>query len=696
MSELSNKIDQVRDILRTDDGISGAMDYTQAISWVLFLKFLDDYESSLNDEAFLENRTYSYVIDKEHRWSTWACPKDENGKLDIRNAVTSDDLTDYVNQNLFPYLKSFNDDVQDVKSVRYMVGNIFGYIRNNIANGSTLREVLNVIDTLNFQSNDEMFELSLIYETLLKNMGGSSDAGEFYTPRSVIKTMVESVNPTVGETVYDGAVGSGGFLIQAYDHMSKANLSTQEQEFLKRDTFFGNEKTPLGYVMGVMNMILHGIDSPNVYKQNTLTENIRDIQEKERHNVILANPPFGGKEKSQVQQNFPVQSGATEILFMQHFMKMLKLDGKAAIVVPEGVLFQGNNAFKQVKQELLENFNVHTILSLPAGVFLPYSGVKTNIIYFDRKGATSEIWYYELEPPYKLTKNKPIQYEHFKEFLELYESKKESDNSWLVKVEDIKDYDISAKNPNAAQEEELLPPKEILQTIRTNEKELGELINHIESLLNDSVVENTLSEGWKNFPLGNLAKFSQGQQIGLKSHFTENKEGLNRFIRIVDYTQQTEDKRFVDYFNEKHYVNKDDIVMVRYGAIGFVGRGIEGIIANNLFKISPDEKLISKECLFIYLKYGETVKNLSRIMGASTMPAINFKAVSSLEIPLPPLEEQKRIVAKINGLFAKIDKAITLTSGSVSLNAQSNLEGQAKYLYQLKPSILSKAFKGEL
>ena len=485
MSELSNKIDQVRDILRTDDGISGAMDYTQAISWVLFLKFLDDYESPLNDEAFLENRTYNYVIDKEHRWSSWACPKDEKGNLDIRNAVTSDDLTDYVNQNLFPYLKSFNDDVKDVKSVRYMVGNIFGYIRNNIANGSTLREVLNVIDTLNFQSNNEMFELSLIYETLLKNMGGSSDAGEFYTPRAVIKTMVESVNPTVGQTVYDAAVGSGGFLIQAYDHMSKGNLSTKEQEFLKRDTFFGNEKTPLGYVMGVMNMILHGIDSPNVYKQNTLTENIRDIQEKERHNVILANPPFGGKEKSQVQQNFPVQSGATEILFMQHFMKMLKLDGKAAIVVPEGVLFQGNNAFKQVKQELLENFNVHTILSLPAGVFLPYSGVKTNIIYFDRKGATSDIWYYELVPPYKLTKNKPIQFDHFKEFLELYESKKESDNSWLVKVEDIKGYDISAKNPNAEQEEELLPPKEILHAIRTNDKQLGELINHIERLLNE-------------------------------------------------------------------------------------------------------------------------------------------------------------------------------------------------------------------
>ena len=267
--------------------------------------------------------------------------------------------------------------------------------------------------------------------------------------------------------------------------MKKADLSTKDQQFLKRDTFFGNEKTPLGYVMGIMNMILHGIDSPNVFKQNTLTSNIRDIQEKDRHDIILANPPFGGKEKSQVQQNFPVQSVTTEILFMQHFMKMLKLDGKASIVVPEGVLFQSNNAFSQVKKELLENFNVHTILSLPTGIFLPYSPVKTNIIYFDRKGATSDIWFYELTPPYKLTKNKPIKYDHFKQFLELFESRKETDSSWIVNVNDIKDYDLSAKNPNVEPEEELLSPKEILENIRINDQKLGQLINQIEGLLNE-------------------------------------------------------------------------------------------------------------------------------------------------------------------------------------------------------------------
>ena len=252
--------------------------------------------------------------------------------------------------------------------------------------------------------------------------------------------------------------------------------------------------------MGMMNMILHGIESPNVFKGNTLTQNIRDYQEKDRHDVILANPPFGGKEKKQIQQNFPVESNATEILFLQHFMKMLKLEGRAAIIVPEGVLFQTNNAFTRVKQTLLENYNVHTILSLPSGVFLPYSGVKTNVLYFNRKGATSDIWYYDVTPPYKLTKNKPIAYEHLKEFIRLFHHPEERNktnaklavtssgvekecNNWTVNVADIKDYDLSAKNPHKVVEVVHKTPKELLNSIKQNDIEINTLMNQIESLI---------------------------------------------------------------------------------------------------------------------------------------------------------------------------------------------------------------------
>ena len=338
--------------------------------------------------------------------------------------------------------------------------------------------------------------------------GGNS--GEFYTPRAIIKAMVETTDIKVGDTIYDGAVGSGGFLVEAYDYLTQGErrqkLSAADWETIQNDTFYGQEKTSLGYVMGMMNMILHGIESPNVFKGNTLTQNIRDYQEKDRHDVILANPPFGGKEKKQIQQNFPVESNATEILFMQHFMKMLKLEGRAAIVVPEGVLFQTNNAFTKVKQMLLENFNVHTIVSLPSGVFLPYSGVKTNIIYFDRSGATSDIWYYDVTPPYKLTKNKPITYDHIAEFVHLFHHPEERNktnaklktsshpepvegadgkqcNDWTVNVADIKDYDLSAKNPHKVIEVIHRSPQELLSSIKENDVTIKKLMNQIESLI---------------------------------------------------------------------------------------------------------------------------------------------------------------------------------------------------------------------
>jgi type I restriction enzyme M protein len=352
--------------------------------------------------------------------------------------------------------------------------------------------VLDIIDEMDFHSSADLFQLSLIYEKLLKDMGSDGgNSGEFYTPRPLIKTIVDVVDPKIEESIYDPAVGSCGFLIDAYNHIryedvetnKQRELSTQQLEFLNQDTFFGNEKTPLSYVMGVMNMILHGIESPNIAKTNTLTKDIRGMEEKDRYNVILANPPFGGKEKEQIQQNFPIKSNATELLFLQHMMNHLKLEGRCGVVIPEGVLFQTNKAFASVKKELLERFNVHTILSLPAGVFLPYSGVKTNVIFFDRKGSTSDIYYYEVNPPYKLTKNKPILYEHFKEFLDSWKERKLTDNSWIVQVNDIKEYDISAKNPNNIKVIEHKAPLELVKGIKENNLLIDKLMGEIEEIL---------------------------------------------------------------------------------------------------------------------------------------------------------------------------------------------------------------------
>ena len=491
--QLQQKIDRITDILRRDDGISGAMHYTEQISWILFLKFLNDFEQEKQGEALLNNTSYTPIVTEEYLWNNWACPKDKNGKPDLKKAKTGDDLTNFVNQKLFPFLKNFKQDISDLKSVKYKIGNVFEFLDNRIASGHTLREVLDIIDTLDFQSQDELFELSHVYENLLQGMGSDGgNSGEFYTPRAVIKAMVEITKPKPGKTIYDGAAGSCGFLIEAFEYIKtkyRDKLSTEQWKTLHEDTFFGNEKTPLAYIMGVMNMILHGIESPNIYKQNTLTNNIRDIQEKDRFNIILANPPFGGKEKAQIQQNFPIPSNATELLFLQHFMKSVKQGGKVAIVVPEGVLFQTGNSFKKVKEELLTNFNVHTILSLPTGVFLPYSGVKTNVLFFERTGATTEIWYYECIPPYKLTKNKPILYEHLSKFVDLFPKRSETQNSWLIKYEDIQETDLSAKNPNNINNIEHMPPTEIIDLIKHNDNKIGRYLAEIEELLQKKINE---------------------------------------------------------------------------------------------------------------------------------------------------------------------------------------------------------------
>ena len=489
---MESKINRITDILRRDDGISGAMMYTEQISWILFLKFLNDLEESKNEDAELDGETYNYVMDEKHRWNLWATPKDKNGKIDLINAKSGDDLLDYVNKELFPYLKGFKSITENVKSVKYKIGAIFEFLDNRIANGHTLREILDIIDEMDFHNQSDLFQLSLIYEKLLKDMGSDGgNSGEFYTPRPLIKVISDVVNPQIGDKIYDPAVGSCGFLIEAYNHIRYTNieenkqrdLSTEQLKFLNEDTFYGNEKTPLSYVMGVMNMILHGVESPNISKTNTLTKDIRGLEEKDRYDCILANPPFGGKEKEQIQQNFPIKSNATELLFLQHMMNSLKLNGKCGVVIPEGVLFQTNKAFQSVKKDLLERFNLHTILSLPSGVFLPYSGVKTNVLFFDRNGSTSDIFYYEVNPPYKLTKNKPINYEHFKEFLDVWSDRKETDNSWIVNVNDIKDFDISAKNPNNIEVIEHKSPIELVTNIRDNNKEINDLMDEIESIL---------------------------------------------------------------------------------------------------------------------------------------------------------------------------------------------------------------------
>ena len=321
---MHSQINRITDILRRDDGISVAMHYTEQISWILFLKFMADFEENRKIDAEMDFKEYTYTIAEEYRWQIWACPKNDEGKIDAKTALTGKDLIVFVNEKLFPYLQDFKNINANEKAIEYKIGAVFEVLANRIQDGGNLREILNLVDGLQFQNNDDLFELSKVYKNLLKGMGSDGgNSGEFYTPRPLIKAIVEAVNPQVGDKIYDPSCGTCGFLIESYEYIKakntkdgQLNLSTDEMKFLQTESLVGIEKTPLSYAMGLMNMILHGIEAPNIVKANTLTKDIRQLQESQRFEVILANPPFGGKENESIQSNFPIQSNATELLFL--------------------------------------------------------------------------------------------------------------------------------------------------------------------------------------------------------------------------------------------------------------------------------------------------------------------------------------------------------------------------------------------
>ncbi|MCD4678885.1 MAG: N-6 DNA methylase, partial [Bacteroidales bacterium] len=311
----------IDDILHKDDGCGTELDYVEQTSWVLFLKYLDDFEKDKQTAAELTGKAYTDIIDPEFKWTSWAAPKLKNGEID-HNAMTGDDLIDFVNVKLFPYLKKFKTDAEQSDTIEYKIGEIFSELKNRLHSGYNLREVINLIDKLRFRTHAEKHEMSHLYEAKIKNMGNAGrNGGEYYTPRPLIKTIVKVVAPKIGDTIYDGAVGSAGFLVEAFNYLKESKkLSTADTEKLQKRTFYGKEKKSLAYIIGIMNMILHGVEAPNIIRTNTLSENLSDIQEKDRYNIVLANPPFGGKERAEAQQNFPIKTGETASLFLQHFI----------------------------------------------------------------------------------------------------------------------------------------------------------------------------------------------------------------------------------------------------------------------------------------------------------------------------------------------------------------------------------------
>lgn len=474
----------IDDILHKDAGCGSELDYVEQTSWVLFLKYLDDLEKDKKIAAELSGKTYTNIISPEFQWSKWATPKSKDGKLNHHKALTGDDLADFVNIKLFPYLKKFKADAESADTIEYKIGEIFSELKNRIQSGYNLREVINRIDELRFRTHAEKHEMSHLYEDKVKNMGNAGrNGGEYYTPRPLIKTIIKVVDPKIGDKIYDGAVGSAGFLCEAYEYLKNSkNLTTKDVETLQKKTFYGKEKKSLAYIIGTMNMILHGVEAPNIKHTNTLAENLADIQEKDRYNIVLANPPFGGKERSEVQQNFPIKTSETAYLFLQHFIKILKAGGKAGIIIKNTFLSNGaaGSADATLRKQLLENCNLHTILDLPGGAFTG-AGVKTVVLFFEKGSSTKKVWYYQLNLDRNLGKTNPLNEKDLVDFIKLQKTRASSKNSWSISIKDIdqKTFDLSVKNPNKKEEIGLRAPKDIVKEMKDLDKESYNILKSI-------------------------------------------------------------------------------------------------------------------------------------------------------------------------------------------------------------------------
>jgi len=479
----------IDDALRKDAGCSSELDYTEQTSWMLFLKYLDDLEHERSLNAELLGEEYQFIIDSAHRWAKWAAPKDNKGEFDHDTALTGEDLMEYVDTELFPYLKGFKQRTENPNTIEYKIGEIFSEIKNKIQSGYSLRDCLEKVDELRFRSQAEKHELSHLYESKIKNMGNAGrNGGEYYTPRPLIRAMIDVIQPRVGETIYDGAAGSAGFLCEAFDYLrqggaDKKQVSPNQLRVLQEETFYAKEKKSLAYVIAIMNMILHGIEAPNVIHTNTLAENISDIQASDKYDICLANPPFGGKERKEIQKNFIIKTGETAFLFLQHFIKMLKPGGRAAVVIKNTFLSNSDNAAVALRKELLESCNLHTVLDCPSGTFIG-AGVQTVVLFFEKGAETQKTWFYELDPGRKMGKTNPLNDNDLKEFVTLQKTFADSDKSWSVDTNNLDaSFDLSVKNPNVEDEKPLREPTDIIEEIIALDKESQEILSNIKRIL---------------------------------------------------------------------------------------------------------------------------------------------------------------------------------------------------------------------
>ncbi|MGH7847709.1 MAG: N-6 DNA methylase [Candidatus Binatia bacterium] len=493
---LSSIVKACRDIMRKDKGLNGDLDRLPMLTWIMFLKFLDDMEQIREEEAKMSGKRFRAALEPPYRWRDWAAKPE---------GVTGDELISFVNNEeavrpdgtkgpgLFAYLRGLQGanggDRRDV------IATVFKGTINRMINGYLLRDVINKVNDIHFTSSDEIHTLGHLYESMLKEMrDAAGDSGEFYTPRPVVRFMVEVINPRLGEVILDPACGTGGFLVESFKHLEKQCKTVEDRKILQTQSIFGGEAKPLPYLLAQMNLVLHGLESPKIDPLNSLRFPLREMGDRDRVDIIMTNPPFGGEEERGILGNFPEdkQTSETALLFLQLIMRKLKRQpkpGRAAVVVPNGTLF-GDGVCARIKEELLKDFNLHTIVRLPNGVFAPYTSIPTNLVFFDRSHPTEEVWYYEQPLPEgrkNYTKTQPIQFEEFADCLKWWSQRQENDRAWKVSAAELlaSGCKLDRKNPNAVTDFEHLPPEQLADDILNKEQRIAEIMAEIKRALGE-------------------------------------------------------------------------------------------------------------------------------------------------------------------------------------------------------------------
>jgi type I restriction enzyme M protein len=499
--QLGNIVKSCRAIMRKDKGLNGDLDRLPMLTWIMFLKFLDDMEQVREAEAKLARKPYKPSIEPPYRWRDWAAKAE---------GITGPELLSFINQDeavrpdgtrglgLFAYLRSLESTNGDRRDV---ISRVFQGTVNRMLTGYLLRDVINKVNGIHFTSKDEIHTLGHMYETMLREMrDAAGDSGEFYTPRSVVKFIVSVVDPQLGETVLDPAAGTGGFLVETFDHLKSQAKRAQDYDLLQHGTLHGIEAKSLPYLLCEMNLLLHGMEYPEIDPGNALRFPLREIGDKDRVDVIVTNPPFGGEEERGILSNFPEdkQTADTALLFLQLIMRKLRRPvrgnkgGRCGMVVPNGVLF-GDGIGARIKEELLKEFNLHTIVRLPNGVFAPYTGIPANLLFFDRTGPTNDVWYYEQPLPTgrkNYTKTAPMQFEEFSACLNWWNAREENPSAWKVSAAKLLENgcNLDVKNPNAKDDIEHLTPDVVVQSILTKERRIAEIMLTVQQLLQKSAV----------------------------------------------------------------------------------------------------------------------------------------------------------------------------------------------------------------